>query len=147
MPSVVRDGSGVDGQATRILAVDDHTDNLLLLQQLLNLEGYEVEVATSGEEAVAKVEAKPPDLLLLDIAMPRVDGYEVIQRIRRNCNIPFVPIIVMTAHGISYAIEGLNLGANSYISLPIDFCELLRKVELLLRLKQTVMLSSQPGLA
>ena len=77
----------------RILVVDDITDNYLLLQTLLETEGYQVEVADSGQAALAKVESNPPDLMLLDVMMADMNGYEVTQHIRQNPRLPFIPIL------------------------------------------------------
>lgn len=111
-----------------ILIVDDLLDNLFLLQALLEAEGYTVDVATSGSIALAKVKDSPPDLLLLDIMMPGVNGYEVTQQIRRDKTIPYIPIVLITAHDESVAAYGLALGANDFVRKPIDFDELLASI-------------------
>jgi two-component system sensor histidine kinase/response regulator len=76
-------------------------------------------------------------LLLLDLGIPQMDGYEVIRRIRRADRLPFIPIILMTAHGAYYALRGLEIGAQSCVCLPFEIDELLAKIENLLRLKQS----------
>ena len=81
----------------RILIVDDIVDNLFLLQTVLEAEGYEVEVADNGRFAVAKVEAAPPDLILLDVMLLDMSGYEVTQRIRQNQELPYIPLLLVTA--------------------------------------------------
>lgn len=113
----------------RILIVDDIVDNLFLLQTVLEAEGYEVEVADNGRLAVAKVKAVPPDLILLDVMMPGMNGYEVTQQIRQNQELPYIPILLVTAHEQSNAIEGFKVGANDFIRKPIDFDELLARVK------------------
>ena len=112
-------------QAKRILIVDDIEDNLSLLQAILMEEGYEVDISKDGKSALAKIEASPPDLLLLDAMMPQMNGYEVTQRIRQNKNLPFIPIIMITAYEDANVPEGLDLGANDFIRKPIDFDELM----------------------
>lgn len=124
--------------SNRILVVDDLADNLLLLQTILEAEGYEVETADSGSLALAKIEATPPALLLLDVMMPDMDGYEVTRRIRQNKKLPFIPILLVTAYDSANAAAGLDLGANDFIRKPINFDELLARVRAFLRLTQRV---------
>jgi CheY-like chemotaxis protein len=123
--------------AFRILVVDDLSDNLLLLQTVLEAEGYEVDTANSGSLALAKVEATPPDLILLDVMMPGMNGYEVTRQIRQNHNIPFIPILLVTAYEDINAIQGLALGANDFIRKPIEFDILLARIEAFLQFKQS----------
>ncbi len=122
-------------QAERILVVDDIEDNLSLLQAILMEEGYEVDITKDGKSALAKIEASPPDLLLLDAMMPQMNGYEVTRRIRQNKNLPFIPILMITAYEDANVPEGLDLGANDFIRKPIDFDELMSRVKANLRLK------------
>lgn len=125
-------------QAKRILVVDDIEDNVFLLQSMLTEEGYEVDSATNGKSALAKIEASPPDLVLLDAMMPGMDGYEVTRRIRQNKKLPFIPILLITAYENANVPEGLNLGANDFIRKPIDYDELMARINAFLRLKQGV---------
>ena len=122
-------------QAKRILVVDDIEDNLSLLEAILTEEGYEVDITKDGKSALAKIEASPPDLLLLDAMMPQMNGYEVTRRIRQNKNLPFIPILMITAYEDANVPEGLDLGANDFIRKPIDFDELMSRVKATLRLK------------
>ena len=122
-------------QAKRILIVDDIEDNLSILQAILMEEGYEVDISKDGKSALAKIEASPPDLLLLDAMMPQMNGYEVTRRIRQNKNLPFIPILMITAYEDANVPEGLDLGANDFIRKPIDFDELMSRVKANLRLK------------
>ena len=122
-------------QAKRILIVDDIEDNLSLLQAILMEEGYEVDITNDGKSALAKIEASPPDLLLLDAMMPQMNGYEVTRRIRQNKSLPFIPILMITAYEDANVPEGLDLGANDFIRKPIDFDELMSRVKATLRLK------------
>ncbi|MBD1821128.1 response regulator [Cyanobacteria bacterium FACHB-DQ100] len=118
-----------------ILVVDDLFDNVLLLQMLLEDEGYEVETAESGTLALEKIAANPPDLLLLDVMMPDMNGYEVTRRIRENPALPDFPILLISAHEQDNAVQGLDLGANDFIRKPFDFDELFARVRAFLRSK------------
>ena len=119
----------VGASSRHILVVDDLVDNILFLQMALEFEGYEVETADSGSLALAKIAASPPSLVLLDIMMPGMSGYEVTQWIRQNQQLPFISILLVTAHEEINASEGLALGANDFIRKPIDLEELLAKVK------------------
>ena len=115
-------------KSRRILVVDDVADNLLLLQTVLETEGYDIDTALDGCLALAKIEASPPDLLLLDVMMPDMSGYEVTECIRQNDKLPFIPILLITAYDEVNVVEGLKIGANGFIRKPIDFDLLLTKV-------------------
>ena len=125
-------------QAKRILVVDDLEDNLFLLQTILTEEGYEVDIAQSGKSALAKIEASPPDLVLMDAMMPQMDGYQVTRRIRENKKLPFIPILMITAYENANVPQGLELGANDFIRKPIDYDELMARIKASLRLKQII---------
>jgi CheY-like chemotaxis protein len=129
---------GKNTKAKRLLIVDDVEDNLFLLEAILTEEGYEVDSAKNGKEALAKIEASPPDLVLLDAMMPGMDGYEVTRRIRQNKKIPFVPVILITAYENANIPQGLDLGANDFIRKPIDYEELMARIKAFLRLKQSM---------
>ncbi|HEY9301679.1 MAG TPA: response regulator [Phormidium sp.] len=122
-------------QALRILAVDDIEDNLSLLEAILKEEGYEVDTATNGKSALAKIEASLPDLVLMDAMMPGMDGYEVIRRIRANKKLPFIPVLLITAYEDANAALGLDLGANDFIRKPIEYEELMARIKASLRMK------------
>ena len=128
----------MSNQTYKILAVDDLLDNLLLLQVLLEAEGFVVEVATSGRLALNKIKASPPDLILLDIMMPEMDGYEVTQQIRQDDKLPSIPILLVSACDREEALEGLKLGANDYIRKPLNIEELLAKISRVLQLEQSM---------
>lgn len=112
----------------RILVVDDLADNLFLLQTFLEAEGFEVETADNGSQALNQISAKPPDLVLLDVMLPDINGYEVTRQIRQNYSLHSIPIVLVTAHEQTYAKAGLDAGANDFIRKPIDFEELLRRI-------------------
>lgn len=122
----------------RILVVDDSPDNVLLVKTILEEEGYEISQADNGYSALAQIEASPPDLVLLDIMMPGMDGYEVTRRIRSNEKLTFIPILLITAHDQPSVVEGLDLGADDFIRKPVELDELLARVRSLLRLKHSV---------
>ncbi|MFN6473556.1 MAG: response regulator [Nostoc sp. SerVER01] len=123
----------------RILAVDDTRDNLILVQTILESEGYEVDLAPDGITALRKIEQSPPDLILLDVMMPGMDGYEVTRRIRNNRSIgSYIPILLITAFHESSVVEGLDAGADDFIRKPFDTDELLARVRSLLRLKHSL---------
>ncbi|MBE9127519.1 MULTISPECIES: hybrid sensor histidine kinase/response regulator [unclassified Coleofasciculus] len=127
-----------NSQTDRILAVDDSPDNLFLIQTILETEGYDISLVSNGSEALAEVEKYPPDLILLDVMMPNMDGYEVTRRIRQNSSLSFIPILLITAYEQSSAIEGLDAGADDFIRKPVDVGELLARVRSLLRLKHSI---------
>lgn len=112
----------------RILVVDDVADNLFLLQTVLEAEGYDIDTALDASLALAKIEASPPDLLLLDVMMPDMSGYEITQSIRQNDKLPLIPILLITAYDEASVVEGLKIGANGFIRKPIDFDLLLTKI-------------------
>lgn len=121
----------------RILVVDDHPDNVELLRARLESRGYEVAGATGGEEALRMVKDNPPDLMLLDWMMPKVDGMEVVRRLKADKSLPFIPVIMQTAlDSTEHKVEGLDAGADDYITKPINFPELDARVKSLLRIKK-----------
>jgi diguanylate cyclase (GGDEF)-like protein len=123
--------------AGRILVVDDHEDNVELLRARLEAWGYEVESAHDGKQALECVMAAPPDLILLDVMMPSVDGNEVARRIKQNPALPFIPIIMQTAlDSTESKVEGLEAGADDYITKPIEFAELKARLRSMLRIKR-----------
>jgi len=120
----------------RILVVDDHEDNIELLRARLEARGYEVYGANDGQAALEQVEHVCPDLILLDVMMPKMDGMEVVRRLKTNKNLPFIPVIMQTAlDSTENKVEGLDAGADDYITKPINFAELEARVNSLLRIK------------
>jgi two-component system cell cycle response regulator len=120
----------------RILVVDDHEDNIELLRARLEARGYEIHAASDGQAALDQVERVVPDLILLDVMMPKMDGMEVVRRLKADKNLPFIPVIMQTAlDTTANKVEGLDAGADDYITKPINFAELEAKVNALLRIK------------
>jgi diguanylate cyclase (GGDEF)-like protein len=120
----------------RILVVDDHEDNIELLRARLEARGYEVEGASDGQAALDAVQRTCPDLILLDVMMPKMDGMEVVKRLKANKGLPFIPVIMQTAlDSTENKVEGLDAGADDYITKPINFAELEARVNSLLRIK------------
>jgi len=122
----------------RILVVDDAPDNVLLVQTILEEEGYEISTADNGFSALKQIDKSVPDLVLLDVMMPGMDGYEVTKRMRQNTELPFIPILLITAHDNASVAQGLDMGADDFIRKPVEMDELLARVRSLLRLKHSV---------
>ena len=122
----------------RLLIVDDVPDNLFLVRTILEEEGYEIVTSSNGHDALKIVESEPPDLILLDVMMPKMDGYEVTRHIRAMKDLPFIPILLITAYDRANAVKGLDLGADEFIRKPIEADELLARVRSLLRLKHSI---------
>lgn len=122
----------------KILIADDNPDNIRLLAVRLKSEGYEFVTAGDGEETLEKVHKEKPDLVLLDVNMPRKDGFEVLSEMRANPEISHLPVIVITAAriGIKDVREGLTLGADDYITKPFDWRELSARIRTKLRVKR-----------
>jgi len=113
-----------ENEHPRILIVDDHEDNVELLRARLESWGYTTDSAGDGDEALTKIDQTAPDLILLDVMMPKVDGMEVARRVKGNRRLPFIPIIMQTALDTTESkVEGLEAGADDYITKPIDFAE------------------------
>ncbi len=130
----MRQGDGAE--PARILIVDDERQNRRLLEVMLAPDGFVLQTASSGEEALAMVAREPPDLILLDVMMPGMDGYEVTRRLKGNRATEGIPVIIVTAvEDRSAKIMGLNAGAEDFLSKPVDRLELGIRVRNLIRLK------------
>ncbi|HEV7397741.1 MAG TPA: response regulator [Pyrinomonadaceae bacterium] len=109
----------------KILLVEDSEDNRVMMKRLLELSGYEVTEAVNGEQAVEKAKRLFPDLILMDLSLPRVDGLAATRLIRAIPILRRVPIIVVSAHDTSdFHAEAMASGCNEYVTKPIDFGEL-----------------------
>ena len=122
---------------SNILVVDDNPDKLLLLESALKLAGYRVTTATDGDEALAAIDSYQPDLIITDVMMPRMNGYELAQRIRSNPRTKFIPVIMQTAAGrrVEDLRRASEVGALGYITDPTDLDLLLARTRTLLEFK------------
>ena len=124
-----RAGEGEAPLTARILLIEDHEDNRRIVRDLMGSVGYELSEATTGEDGVAEAEAHPPDLILMDIQLPGIDGYEATRRIKANPALAHIPIIAVT----SYALSGDELkaraaGCDDYVTKPFSPRALLAKI-------------------
>jgi adenylate cyclase len=122
--------------AQKVLVVDDEAKNIKLLADILTVKGYDVITAASGAEALSLIKNQHPDLVLLDVVMPGITGYEVCQSVRADPAICVLPIILVTALDTSEKIKGLEAGADDFLTKPINLPELLARVHSLLRIKE-----------
>jgi class 3 adenylate cyclase len=120
----------------RILVVDDLPANVRLLEAILEPAGYSVLSASSGPEALEHVAAELPDLVLLDVQMAGMNGYEVCRRIRENEATALVPVVMVTSHDEEARIDGIRAGADDFVTKPLDQQELLLRVRSLVRIKR-----------
>jgi len=121
----------------RILVVDDTPVNLKLLADLLTAKGYSVVTAASGAEALGKIDGAAPDIVLLDVMMPGMSGYDVCRKIRENPDTAMLPVVMVTALDPGQErVKGIDAGADDFLSKPINQPELLARVRSLLRVKE-----------
>jgi len=119
-----------------ILAVDDEPDNLAVLRSRLKRRGYDIITVESGEEALATIKTTSPDLILLDVMMPNMDGYETCERIKGESRDNFLPVILLTAKDDKESkIKGLDIGADDYVTKPFDMDELEARIRAMLRIR------------
>jgi two-component system cell cycle response regulator DivK len=124
------------GESTlpKILVVEDDQDNREMVIKVLEHNGYRVIEAVDGQEAVKKAREEKPDLILLDIYLPKMDGYEVTRTLRGDQDLQYIPIIALTAHAMKGdREEALAIGCDGYITKPINVRELPKQIEYFLR--------------
>jgi adenylate cyclase len=120
----------------RILIVDDNPANVDILRARLAAHGYEIVTAADGEEALVAVREQQPDLILLDVMMPKLDGIEVCRRVRADATLPFIPIVLVTAKTESKdVVQALEAGGDEYLTKPVDQASLVARVKSMLRIK------------
>lgn len=125
--------------SARVLVVDDILPNVKLLEAKLAAEYYEVLTATNGPEALEKVETENPDIILLDVMMPDMDGFEVCKKIKSDPSLAHIPVVMVTALTDSEdRVKGLEAGADDFLSKPVNDTALMARVRSLVRLKMTV---------
>src|ERR687887_210480 len=123
--------------AQKILVVDDTPQNVKLLGDLLAAKGYEVSTAANGEQALESIARNPPDLVLLDIMMPGISGYEVCRKIRANPATALLPVVLATSLDPNQErVKGIEAGADDFLPKPVNQPELFARVQSLLRIEQ-----------
>ncbi len=134
-------------QQLKVLVVDDEDNIIELIRLGLRYEGFQVEVASDGEQGITMAQRINPDLVILDVMMPGIDGLEVCRRLRANPTTQDVPILMLTAKDeVGDRILGLQTGADDYLTKPFDFYELLERIKAILR-RQSRAKSVQAGIA
>lgn len=132
----------------KVLVVDDEDNIIELIRLGLRYEGFEVEVASDGEQGLMQAQRIHPDLIILDVMMPDIDGLEVCRRLRNNPTTSDIPILMLTAKDdVSDRILGLQTGADDYLTKPFDFYELVERVKAILRRQDRAKLAQSSGLA
>ncbi len=122
----------------KILLVEDNEMNREMLSRRLAKRGFEIAFAVTGQEAIEKAISEVPDLILMDLSLPDVDGWEATSRIKRQPATASIPVIALTAHAMSGDREtALKAGADDYDTKPVEFTRLLQKIEFFLGSKQT----------
>jgi two-component system, OmpR family, alkaline phosphatase synthesis response regulator PhoP len=128
--------SNLDLSGSHLLIVDDNVPNCELLEAYLSGEGYEIRIAYDGHEALAAVEEREPDLILLDIMMPRLSGYEVCQQLKSRDETRAIPVLMVTALNEMGDIEkAVTAGCDDFLTKPVNKLELQTRVRSLLRVR------------
>ena len=120
----------------KVLLVDDDDQILRSLKVYLELEKYQVTTAQSGKEALEKMKSEKPEIVVLDIMMPEMDGFEVMERMKKDSELSDIPVIMLTAKGQDVdVLKGYQMGAKSYMTKPFNLNELVENIELVLSTK------------
>lgn len=118
----------------RILVADDEPDLLQIMRETLEREGFEVATAEDGLQALNNIRARPPDIAVLDLRMPKLDGFSVCQKLREDPLYEHLPVIILSASGTRDSkVTGLNLGADDFITKPVDVPELLARIRMIIK--------------
>jgi signal transduction histidine kinase len=121
----------------KILVVDDDPENLEMISHFLTMEGFEAATAADGQAALEAVGAESPDVILLDVLMPGLEGFEVCRRLKADPKTVFIPVVILTAlRGTQERIKGAAAGADDFLSKPFDHVELITRVKSLVRVKR-----------
>ena len=119
-----------EGSLKKVLVVEDDQDNREMVLKVLKHNGYQAVEAVDGQEAIEKAKAENPDLILLDLYIPKMDGYEVTRRLKGDRDLKHIPIIALTAHAMKgNREEALAAGCDGYIAKPINIRELPQQIE------------------
>lgn len=114
----------------KVLIVDDEPFNIEVLEQTLDGTGYQVVTASNGQEALAKIQGEQPDLVLLDLMMPVMDGFAVLTKVKEDPMLRDIPIIIVSAENDSKSVvKGIKQGAEDYLTKPVDTAQFLKKVK------------------
>ena len=115
---------------SKILYVEDNEDNIYMLSRRLKRNGFDLVIARDGEEGVAAAEKEIPDLILMDLSLPKLDGWGATKELKKNEKTQHIPIIALSAHAMQEHKESaLQAGCNDYDTKPVDFARLLSKIE------------------
>jgi CheY-like chemotaxis protein len=126
-------------QTSRILVVDDSSTNIVLLEAILNGQGYQIETAQSVKEAYQIIKKETVNLILLDLLMPRISGYDFLKEIKSNQSTKDIPVIIVSAVGdAENRKKSIELGALDFINKPIDIQYFIEKIDTILKKRQTV---------
>jgi putative two-component system response regulator len=135
MPSAHRDSYRPTGGT--VLVVDDQPDNLLLIQEILESDGFTVQLASDGEEALASVKASPPDCIVLDAMMPILDGFEVCRRLKKDRSTHFIPVVMLTALATTDdKVIAYKAGADEFLNKPVNMIEVRARVRSMVQIKR-----------
>lgn len=122
-------GTRIAMPGKRILVIEDHEENRRLLRDLLTSFGYELMEAVTGEDGLTAAETDGPDLILMDIQLPGIDGYETTRRIKANPSLRQIPVIAVTSYALSGDdVKAFDAGCDAYVTKPFDPGELLEKI-------------------